>query len=93
MIHVIYNPPFVKESGEVTIDDLMKHIDHFCSLGGVKHIGLGSDFDGISTFIKNLEDASKTQNLINELLKHFKEDEVRGFAYQNFLDHRPGVLG
>ena len=92
MIHVVYNPPFVKEYGEVTINDLVKHFDHFCSLGGVKHIGLGSDFDGISTFIKNLEDASKTQNLINELLKHFKEDEVRGFAYQNFLDHRPGVL-
>ncbi|MDR7077018.1 membrane dipeptidase [Neobacillus niacini] len=92
MIHVIYNPPFIKESGEVTINDLVKHIYHFCSLGGVRHIGLGSDFDGISTFVKNLEDASKTQNLINELLQHFKEDEVRGFAYQNFLDHRPGVL-
>jgi membrane dipeptidase len=93
MVHVVYYPPFVKEAGEVKIADLIKHIDHFCSLGGVRHIGLGSDFDGIGTFISDLEDASKTQNLINELLKHFKEDEVRGFAYQNFLDHRPGVLG
>lgn len=94
MIHVVYFPPFVKaEAGEVTISDLIRHIDHFCSLGGVSHIGLGSDFDGIGTFITDLEDASKTQNLINELLKHFKEDEVRGFAYQNFLNHRPGVLG
>jgi membrane dipeptidase len=92
MIHVVYFPPFVKEAGEVTISDLVRHIDHFCSLGGVNHIGLGSDFDGIGTFITDLEDASKTQNLINELLKHFKEDEVRGFAYQNFLNHRPGVL-
>jgi membrane dipeptidase len=92
LIHVVYHPPFVKESGQVTIQDLIKHIDHFCSLGGVKQIGLGSDFDGISTFITNLEDASKTQNLINELLKHFSEDEVRGFAYQNFLTHRPGVV-
>ena len=92
MIHVVYYPPFVKETGEVKITDLVRHIDHFCTLGGVNHIGLGSDFDGISAFIKNLEDASKSQNLINELLKHFKEDEVRGFAYQNFLDHRRGVL-
>lgn len=91
LIHVVYHPPFVKESGKVTIPDLVKHIDHLCTLGGVKQIGLGSDFDGISTFITDLEDASKTQNLINELLKHFKEDEVRGFAYQNFLDRRPGV--
>ncbi|WP_312473312.1 dipeptidase [Neobacillus sp.] len=91
LIHVVYHPPFVKESGEVTIPDLVKHIDHFCSLGGVRQVGLGSDFDGISTFITDLEDASKSQNLINELLKHFKEEEVRGFANQNFLDHRPGI--
>jgi len=93
LIHVVYHPPFVKESGEVTISDLIKHIDHFCSLGGVKQIGLGSDFDGITTFITNLEDASKSQNLINELLKYYSEDVVRGFAYQNFLDHRPGIFG
>ncbi|MFL6558554.1 MAG: dipeptidase [Bacillus sp. (in: firmicutes)] len=92
LIHVVYNPPFVKESGEVTIPDLVKHIDHFCSLGGVKQIGFGSDFDGISTFITSLEDSSKSQNLINELLKYYSEEVVRGFAYQNFLDHRPGIF-
>ncbi|MFD0828311.1 dipeptidase [Neobacillus sp. M.A.Huq-85] len=91
LIHVVYNPPFVKEEGEATIADLIKHIDHFCSLGGVKQIGLGSDFDGISEFITDLEDASKSQNLVNELLKHFSEEEVRGFAGQNFLDKRPGI--
>lgn len=91
MIHVVYHPPFIKESGEVTITDLVKHIDHFCSLGGVKQIGLGSDFDGISQFVINLEDASKTQNLINELLKYYSEDEVRGFASENFLSRRTGV--
>jgi membrane dipeptidase len=89
LIHVVYCPPFVKEEGEVTIPDLIKHIDHFCSLGGVKQIGLGSDFDGIESKITHLEDASMHPNLLNELLKHYSEDEVKGFAYQNFLDHRP----
>ncbi|MDF2856312.1 MAG: diguanylate cyclase [Neobacillus sp.] len=89
LVHVVYYPLFVKENGEATLSDLVKHIDHFCGLGGVKQIGLGSDFDGISTFVTGLEDASKSQNLINELLKHFREEEVRGFAFQNFLDHRP----
>jgi membrane dipeptidase len=91
MVHVVYYQPFVKEGGHATISDLVKHIDHFCSLGGVKQIGLGSDFDGISQFVTNLEDASKSQNLINELLKYYSEDEVRGFASENFLNHRPGV--
>jgi membrane dipeptidase len=88
MIHVVYCPPFITKDGNATVSDVVKHIDHFCTLGGVKQVGLGSDFDGISTFVKGLEDASMSQNLINDLLKHFKEEEVRGFAYQNFLNYR-----
>ncbi len=93
MIHVVYNPPFIKENGKVSIDDLVKHIEHFCELGGVNKIGLGSDFDGIETKVKNLENAAMTQNLILKLLKYYKEDEVKGFAYQNFLNHRPKSRG
>ncbi|PLR89149.1 dipeptidase [Bacillus sp. T33-2] len=89
LIHVVYCPPFVTEDGNAGIADVIRHIDHFCSLGGLKQVGLGSDFDGISTYVKGLENAAKYQNLINELLKHFTEDDVKGFAYQNFLDHRP----
>lgn len=89
LIHVVYHPPFVKEDGKATITDLVEHIDHFCSLGGLKQVGLGSDFDGISTLIPDLENASMSQNLINELLKYYSEEAVKGFAYQNFLDHRP----
>lgn len=88
-IHVVYNPPFIKENGKASIDDLVKHIEHFCELGGVNKIGLGSDFDGIETKVKNLENAAMTQNLILRLLKYYKEDEVKGFAYQNFLNYRP----
>jgi membrane dipeptidase len=89
MIHVVYCPPFVRKDGNATVADVVSHIDHFCSLGGVKQIGLGSDFDGITTYVAGLEDASQSLNLINELLKHFKEDEVKGFAYKNFLNYRP----
>lgn len=89
LIHVVFNPPFINESEKATIPDLIKHIDHFCSLGGVDKIGFGSDFDGISTKVKNLEDSSKYQNLVNELLKYYSEEQVEGFAYKNFLNHRP----
>ncbi|SEM18201.1 membrane dipeptidase [Mesobacillus persicus] len=89
MLHVVFAPQFVTEDGNATIQDVVKHIDYFCSLGGEKQIGLGSDFDGISSHVKGLEHAGKYQDLINELLKHFSEEQVRGFAYQNFLDHRP----
>ncbi|MBM4763407.1 dipeptidase [Bacillus sp. B15-48] len=91
MVHIVFAPQFVKEDGDATINDLIKHIDYLCSLGGVKNIGMGSDFDGIPSHVKDLENAGKYQNLINELLKHFTEAEVRGFAYQNFLNHRPSI--
>jgi membrane dipeptidase len=87
LLHVVYNPPFVKEDGNATITDLVEHIDHFCSLGGLKQIGLGSDFDGISEVIPGLEDAGKVEHLINELLKYYSEEAVRGFAGQNFINH------
>jgi len=92
MIHVVYFPKFIRDNGPASIDDLIAHIDHFCSLGGKKQIGFGSDFDGIPTFINNLEDASKSQFLIEKLLRYYKEEDVKGFAYQNFLDHRPNDL-
>lgn len=85
MIHVVYCPDFIKKEGDATIADLIKHIDHLCSLGGIKQIGFGSDFDGISRKVCGLADASQTQNLIHELLKYFSEEEVRGFAFENFL--------
>ena len=34
--------------GEATSDDLLRHADHYLSLGGEDHIALGTDFDGIS---------------------------------------------
>ncbi|WP_432362304.1 dipeptidase [Sporosarcina sp. UB5] len=90
LIHVVYYPPFVTKKSSASISDVIAHIDHFCSLGGVNQIGLGSDFDGISEKVIGLEDASMHPALINELLTKYSEDEVKGFAYKNFLDHRPG---
>lgn len=89
MIHLVYYPNFVKITEDVRISHLIEHVDHLCALGGIRNIGLGSDFDGIDKKILALEDASMHENFINELLKNYSEDEVRGFAYQNFLDHRP----
>lgn len=92
LIHIVFNPPFInKKATKASITDVIKHIDHLCSLGGINQIGFGSDFDGISSCVTDLEDASDYPNLINELLKHYSEDEVKGFAYKNFLNHRPMI--
>lgn len=90
LIQVVFNPPFINTNSEnATITDLIKHIEHLCELGGEKLVGFGSDFDGIASYVDNLANASEFPNLINELLKHYSEDQVKGFAYRNFLDNRP----
>ncbi|RST75570.1 membrane dipeptidase [Siminovitchia acidinfaciens] len=85
MVHVVFYPEFTADKEVVTISDLINHIDHFCSLGGVNHIGFGSDFDGIDKHIRKLENAGKYQNLVNELLNYYTEEQVMGFAGKNFL--------
>lgn len=88
-MHVVYFPEFINGQKQASLRDLINHIDHIASLGGKHLIGLGSDFDGISTKVTGLEHAGMHQNLVNELLKYYREDEVRGFCYQNFLNHLP----
>jgi membrane dipeptidase len=42
-----------------TIDDAVAHIDHAVKVAGIDHVGIGSDFDGISSPPQGLEDISK----------------------------------
>lgn len=84
-IHVVYYPPFINDTKKsVEIQDLVEHIEHIISLGGKHLVGLGSDFDGISEFVLGLEDASKTQNIVRELLESYTMEQVEGFTSQNF---------
>ncbi len=53
------------------------HIDHAVEVGGVDHVGLGSDFDGIDSSPRGLEDVSKLPNLVRELARRgYSEDDL-----------------
>lgn len=65
---------------------IVDHIDHVVRLVGVKHVGLGSDFDGIEVCPEGLEDVSRMQKIIIELRKRgYSEYEIRHIAGGNFL--------
>jgi membrane dipeptidase len=51
-----------------TIAEVADHIDHIRKVAGIDHIGIGSDFDGITQTIPELDDVSKYPNLTAELL-------------------------
>jgi len=52
-----------------TLDDIVAHIDHVVKIAGIDHVGIGSDFDGISSVPAGLEDVSKMPRLTAALLK------------------------
>jgi len=57
------------------LSQVADHIDHIRRLAGIDHIGLGSDFDGISSVIEGLEDVSKYPDLTAELIRRGYSDE------------------
>lgn len=48
---------------------IVDHIDHAVKVGGVDHVGLGSDFDGVDAIPHGIEDASKIPNLVREMAR------------------------
>ncbi|HEU5115359.1 MAG TPA: dipeptidase, partial [Isosphaeraceae bacterium] len=58
-----------------TISDVADHIDHLVKVAGIDHVGIGSDFDGITSWPEGLEDVSDYPNLTDELLRRGYADE------------------
>lgn len=62
------------------------HIDHAVKVGGVDHVGLGSDFDGIYSAPKGMEDVSKLPDLVRELARRgYSEQDLEKILGGNVL--------
>jgi membrane dipeptidase len=73
-------------SPRATVSDAADHIDHIRQVAGIDHIGIGSDFDGITAVPLGLEDVSTYPVLIAELLRRgYKEDDLKKILSQNIL--------
>jgi membrane dipeptidase len=69
-----------------TIADTADHIDHIRKVAGVDHIGLGGDFDGITSVVEGLEDVSKYPSLTAELLRRgYRDEEIKKILGLNVL--------
>lgn len=65
---------------------LADHVDYIGRLAGRRHVGVGSDLDGIGRTPVGLEDASKYPDLVAELIRRgWTDREVAGFASGNLL--------
>ena len=69
-----------------TVSDAADHVDHIRKVAGIDHIGLGGDFDGITSVPLGLEDVSKYPALTAELLRRgYSDEDVKKILGLNIL--------
>ncbi|KAB8224444.1 membrane dipeptidase-domain-containing protein [Aspergillus novoparasiticus] len=75
-----------QDADAASLADVADHIQYVGNLIGYRHVGLGSDFDGMSRGPKGLEDVSKYPDLIQELLdRGVSVDDLVGVTGGNVL--------
>ena len=69
-----------------SVATVVDHIEHIARVGGVDHVGLGSDFDGVDMLPVGLEDVSCFPNITAEMLRRgWDEPEIYKVLGENVL--------
>ncbi|KAI5805901.1 dipeptidase [Geopyxis carbonaria] len=87
VVMVTFFPEFLATRHEdATLADVVEHVVHIGELVGYRHVGIGSDFDGIPFGPKGLEDVGKYPALIKALLERgVGVEEMKGVVGGNVL--------
>jgi membrane dipeptidase len=66
---------------------ILRNIDHIVKLAGADHVGLGSDFDGISGMVpKGMEDVSQYPGLVKGMLEMgYSDTDIRKITGGNLI--------
>jgi membrane dipeptidase len=69
-----------------TLEQVADHVEHVRKVAGVDHVGIGSDFDGITSVPVGLEGVDDYPALLAELLRRgWSDEEIRKLAGLNAL--------
>lgn len=72
---------------------LIDHIDHIARVAGVDHVGIGSDFDGVTALPQGMEDITRLPYIAQALLdRGYSEDDVKKILGGNMLRVMDAVL-
>ena len=87
VIMITFYPAFLTtNTGEASLNDVVDHIIYVGELIGYRHVGIGSDFDGMDRGPRGLDDVSKYPDLIAELQrKGLKRNDLLGIMGQNVI--------
>ena len=78
VVQVCLYGPFLKASGEASIEDAVAHINHVVQIAGIDHVGIGTDFDGDDTEkLSGCGAANELPRLTMELFRQgYSENEL-----------------
>lgn len=69
-----------------SLEQLLAHLDHIVRLIGPDHVGIGSDFDGISSSPKGLDDVTSYPLITDALLKRgFTKKQITNILGGNII--------
>ncbi|MBB4638849.1 dipeptidase [Longimicrobium terrae] len=69
-----------------SVATIADHIDHIVKTAGIDHVGIGSDFDGVTSLPEGMEDVSRFPYLTVELLRRgYSDADVRKILGGNVL--------
>lgn len=69
-----------------TIDDVVAHIQHVRDVAGIDHVGLGGDFDGVSSLPDGVESVAAYPRILAALMERgWSEADIRKLAGENVL--------
>ncbi len=77
----------IERIGRVPFSRLLDHFEHAAKVAGVDHVGMGSDFDGVSDQLpQGMEDISKIPNLVGGLAERgFSDSDIEKILGANTL--------
>jgi membrane dipeptidase len=85
VVMVTFVPTFLSRE-KATLSDVANHMDHVRRVAGADHVGIGSDFDGITSVPIGLADVSMFPALTAELLRRgWPEEHVKKALGLNVL--------
>ena len=87
-IGVNFYPWFLGNSEHAVAEDIVTHIDYMCQLGAHKHVGFGSDFDGIEYTPYVCTSPADIPAILDALRKRgYSEEAIEDIAGRNFLNY------
>ncbi len=77
-------PRHLTPKSTATSADLLRHLEHYFSLGGENAVAIGTDLDGIDATPADLTNTRDLLTLANEMARlNYKDTLIRKFFYKN----------